>query len=275
MAANFVLPPTLVRKLGFLFNGGQHNGWTNRVSQLLGVAPRTVEAWARGERECAGPPALLMAHLARMIVNQTYSDVSLDEINQIVESHENKTSINFDLPEVRIKIRSIIKLHSSIKRVSEDLNINRSALSRWLSGESALGVDSVTKVLDYIGLNRNLDAGCERTWHVSLAEYPDNELIEDIRGAIDLFFPGAPDCLIIQEHKPVGRSAKIIAGLLHKNTKVNIEFKIPLSFVQSDKFFEWLSKTFASVHSTAFYCTVNSEDDLEKYNNSGGKLDTV
>src|SRR4051812_3723031 len=209
MATNFILSPTLVRKLGYLLNDGQHSGWINRISQLLGVAPRTVEAWARGERECKGPPALLMAYLARMILNQTYSDVSLDEINQIVERHENKTSINFDLPEVRIKIRSIIKLHSSIKQVSEDLNINRSALSRWLSGESALGIDSVSKVLDYIGLNRNLDAPCERTWHIRLAEYPENGLIEDIRGAVDLFFPDAPDCSITYLGKPVGRSAKI------------------------------------------------------------------
>jgi len=210
-----------------------------------------------------------------MIVNQTYSDVSLHEINQIVEGHENKITINFDLPEVRLKIRSIIKLHSSIKRVSEDLNINRSALSRWLSGESALGVDSVSKVLDYIGLNRNLDAPCERTWHVSLGEYPENGLIEDIRGAIDLFFPDAPDCSITYLGKPVGRSAKIIANLLDKSTKITIEFEVASNFSRSNECFDWLSLAFDRAHSTTFCCTLNSEDDLEKCDGSGDKLDTV
>jgi len=59
MMNSFTLPPTLVRELGYLFNGGQRSGWADRASELLGVSPRTVEAWARGERECEGPPALI------------------------------------------------------------------------------------------------------------------------------------------------------------------------------------------------------------------------
>ena len=61
-------------------------GLTGYPQESIGVSPRTVEAWARGERlECEGPPALLMAYTARMIVNETYSDISLDEVTRIVE----------------------------------------------------------------------------------------------------------------------------------------------------------------------------------------------
>src|SRR3954464_2724191 len=109
MMNSFTLPPTLVRELGYLFNGGQRSGWADRASELLGVSPRTVEAWARGERECQGPPALLIAYLARMIANGTYSDISLDEVNWIVQNHGKKAFLNLDLPEVRTSIRSIIK----------------------------------------------------------------------------------------------------------------------------------------------------------------------
>jgi hypothetical protein len=153
MMNNFTLSPALVRELGYLFNGGQHSGWANRVSELIRVSPRTVEAWARGERECEGPPALLMAYLARMIVNETYSDISLDEVTRIVENYGKKISLNLNLPEVRTSIRSLIKLTSSIKRVAEDVDVNRSALSRWLSGDNVLGFDSVSE-LDFAELGR-------------------------------------------------------------------------------------------------------------------------
>ena len=86
MTNNFALPPALVRELGYLFNGGQRSGWTDQASELLGVSPRTVEAWARGERDCEGPPALLMAHLARMIVQGTYSDISLNEVKESMKA---------------------------------------------------------------------------------------------------------------------------------------------------------------------------------------------
>src|SRR3954467_4609742 len=158
MINSFALPPSLVRELGYLFNGGQRSGWADRASELLGVSPRTVESWARGERECEGPPALLMAHLARMIVQGTYSDISLDEVERIIDRYGKKISLDLNLPEVRTSIRSLIKLTSSIKKAAEDLDIGRSALSRWLSGDSSLRLDLAFKILDYVGLNRDVDA---------------------------------------------------------------------------------------------------------------------
>jgi len=275
MTNNFALSPALVRELGYLFNGGQHSGWADRVSELLGVAPRTVEAWARGERDCEGPPALLMAHLARMIANETYSDISLDEVNTIVENHGKKVSLKLDLPEVRTRIRSLIKLNSSIRKVADDLNIGRSALSRWLSGENALGFDSVSKVLDYIGLNRDVDAQCEKTWRVSLIGDPDDELIQDIRGAVSLFFPDPPECSIVQVGEPVGRSARLTAILLHQKTSVTIDLKMPPKLLRHDEGLSWLFLAFDCVRSLTFYCTLDGENHPEKSDGSADGLDTV
>ena len=139
MTNNLTLSPALVRELGYLFNGGQHSGWANRVSELLGVSPRTVEAWARGERDCVGPPALLMAYLARMVTNGTYSDITLDELNKIVESYGKKAPLKLDLSEERTRIRSLIRLHSSIKKVAEDLpSISSGARSRAEEAEGRI-----------------------------------------------------------------------------------------------------------------------------------------
>src|SRR5918994_1534341 len=112
MTNNFALSPALVRELGYLFNGRQHSGWANSVSELIGVSPRTVEAWARSERQCEGPPALLMAYIARMIVNETYSDISLDEVTRIVENYGKKVSLELDVQDVRTSIRFLFKLSS-------------------------------------------------------------------------------------------------------------------------------------------------------------------
>jgi transcriptional regulator with XRE-family HTH domain len=264
MMNNFALPPAFVRELGYMFNGGQHSGWADRASELLGVSPRTVEAWARGERECQGPPALLIAYLARMIANGTYSDISLDEVNWIVQNHGKKAFLNLDLPEVRTSIRSIIKFTSSIKKIAIELSINRSALSRWLSGENALGYDSIAKVLDHIGLTRDVHAQCEKTWRVRLDQQPTNELIEDIRHAIKLFFPHPPECSLIQLGKPEGRPARVNANLRYQKTTITIEFSMPSKLARHDQSLIWLIPAFIHVSSLTCYCTFDIESDSKR-----------
>jgi len=235
MMNSFALPPTLVRELGYLFNGGQRSGWADRVGELLGVSPRTIESWARGERECEGPPALLMAHLARMMVEGTYSDISLDEVEAIIEKHGKKIALDLNLPEVRASIRSLIKLTSSIKKAAEDLGINRSALSRWLSGDNVLRFDLVSKVLDYVGLNRDVDARFEKMWHVIITENPDDELIQNIKDAVSLFFPALPECSIIQAGEQIGRSALLIAILGTKRRASLLKLKCLPNFFGTTK----------------------------------------
>jgi len=93
-----------------------------------------------------------------MIVQGTYSDISLDEVEKIIERHGKELTLDLNLTEVRSSIRSLIKLTSSIKKAAEDLGINRSALSRWLSGDNTLRFDLVSKILDYVGLSRDVDA---------------------------------------------------------------------------------------------------------------------
>ena len=212
------------------------------------------KSWARGERECEGPPALLMAHLARMIAKRTYSDISLDEVERIVEKHGRKISLNLDLPEVRASIRSLIKLTSSIKKVSEDLSINRSALSRWLSGDNALGFDSISKVLDHIGLNRDMDAQCEKTWRVRLDWESLEEAAQDIREAIKLFFPAPPECLLTQLGVPTGRVTRVNANLLYRETTVVIELSMPTKLARHDQGLSWLLSAFDCVELFTFFC---------------------
>jgi transcriptional regulator with XRE-family HTH domain len=275
MTNNFALSPALVRELGYLFNGRQHSGWANRVSELIEVSPRTVEAWARGERQCEGPPALLMAYIARMIVNETYSDISLDEVTRIVENYGKKVPLELDLPEVRTRIRSLIRLNSSIKKVSEDLSISRSALSRWLSGDNALGFDLISKVLDHIGLNRDMDDKYEKTWHARLDWEAPNEVIQDIRDAIELFFPAPPKCLLAQVDKPTGRIVRVNASLLHQRTTVIIEFSMPTKLARHGQGLDWLLSAFEYVSSFTFFCPLNIEDNLKECDDPGEGLDVV
>jgi transcriptional regulator with XRE-family HTH domain len=263
MTNNFALSPTLVRELGYLFNGGQRSGWADRASELLGVSPRTVESWARGERECEGPPALLMAHLARMIVQGTYSDISLNEVEKIVERYGRKVSVDLALPDVRKSIRSLIKLNSSIKKIAQDVDVNRSALSRWLSGENALGIDSVSKVLDHIGLNRDIDGQYEKTWRVRLDWESLEEATQDIQNSIKLFFPAPPECSLAQVGRPDGRIVKFNANLLHQRTTVIIEFSMPTKLARHGQGLSWFISAFDWVNSLTFYCPLNVENNLE------------
>jgi hypothetical protein len=258
---SFALPPTLVRELGYLFNGGQHSGWADRVSELLRVSPRTVESWARGERDCEGPPALLMAYLARMMVDGSYSDISIDEVNKIVENHGKKVSLDLSSSEVRTRIRSVIKLQSSIKKVSEDLKIDRSALTRWLSGESALGFDPVFKVLDHLGLNRSANVDYETTWHVRLDWESLDEIIQDVRNGIEIFFPDPPECSITQVGKPAEKITKFKVILLLEKTRVVIQLSMPNKLARHSQGLNWLVSAFACVHSFTFYCPLGAESD--------------
>jgi transcriptional regulator with XRE-family HTH domain len=264
MTNNFTLSPALVRELGYLFNGGQHSGWANRVSEYLGVSPRTVEAWARGERECEGPPALLMAYLARMVVQGTYSAISLAEVEKLLAGYGNKVTLDLNLTEVRRGIRSLIKLKSSIKKVSQDVNVNRSALSRWLSGENALGIDSVSKVLDYIGLNRSVDDHYNETWRASLAWDNLDEINQNLRDAIKIFFVSPPECLITQVGNLSGRSANIKASLLYRKTIVTIEISMPTRLARHEQGLSWIISAFDWVDSFTFYCPLNVQANLNR-----------
>jgi transcriptional regulator with XRE-family HTH domain len=270
MMNSFVLSPTLVRELGYLLNGGQHNGWANRVSELIGVAPRTVEAWARGERACEGPPALLVAHLARMVAKETYSAISLDEVEQIIESYGRKTSLDLAVPEVRRGIRSLIKLNSSINKVAQDVGVNRSALSRWFSGENALGIDSVSKVLDYVGLNRDTDDHCEQTWRARLDWVSLDELSQDLRDAIKLFFPAPPECLLTQVGELNGRSIIVNARLQYRKTTLTIKISMPIKLARHEQGLNWLVYAFSWVSSFTFYCPLVGEKDLEECSDHAG-----
>jgi transcriptional regulator with XRE-family HTH domain len=266
MTNNFTLSPALVREIGYLLNGNRHNGWAERAANYLGVSPRTVEAWARGERECEGPPALLMAHMARMVTQGTYLDVSIDEIEQIVESHARKPPIDLALSETRRGIRSVIKLHSSIQKVARDVAVNRSALSRWLSGENALGIDSVSKVLDHVGLNRHADGNYEKTWRVRVDWNSLDEINLDIREAIKLFFPAPPECLLQQIGKPAGRSASIRASLSCRKTTLNIEIDMPIKFAHHEQGLNWLVSTFDWANLMEIYCPLDVKSQLDEVN---------
>lgn len=261
---SFALTPTLVRELGYLLNGNQHNGWADRTAELLGVSPRTVEAWARGERECEGSSALLMAHLARMVTQDTYLDISLDEVEKIIERHGRKTSLDLTLPEVRKGIRSLIKLHSSIQRIAEEVEVNRSALSRWLSGENALGIDGVSKVLEHIGLNRNEGDEYEGVWRIALDWNSLDRSSQDLQNAIALFFSAPPECLVTQVSDLTGRSTKFKATLLHQKTTVNIEIGMPSRLARLDQGLVWFVSAFDGANSFMIYCPLDTSSIPEQ-----------
>jgi len=260
---NFALPPEVVRELGYILNDGQRAGWMDRVSELLGVTSRTVEAWARGDRVCNGPPAVLMAYLTRMIVDGTYSEISLDEVNQIIGNHGKKAPLDLSLPEVRAKVRSLIRLHSSIKKVAEDLSINRSALSRWLSGENALGFDSISKVLDHIGLNRDIEAQYSQKWFVSLDWERSHETTKDIQNATRIFFSKPPKCLIAQVGKLDGRVSTIHVNLSCRKTDVVVEVRMPTRLARHSEGLSWFVSSFDHVDLFTFYCPLDVETHLK------------
>jgi len=210
-----------------------------------------------------------------MIVEGTYSDISLDEVEGIIERHGKKLAFDLDLPEVRASIRSIIKLTSNIKKVAADLDISRSALSRWLSGDNVLKIDLVFKVLDYVGLNRDVDARCEKTWRVDLIGNPDNELIQNIRNAVSLFFPDPPKCSIIQAGEQTGQSALLLAVLRHQETSVIIKIKMPTKFLRHDEGLKWLFSAFDRVRLLTFYCTLNAENYIMDCDGSVDELDNA
>jgi transcriptional regulator with XRE-family HTH domain len=264
MDSNFALSPEILRELGYILNSRQRSGWAERVSELLGVTSRTVEAWARGERVCNGPPALLIAYLARMMVEGTYSEVSVNEINQIIKNHGKKSHLNLDLPEERTKIRSLIRLHSSIAKVAEDLGINRSALSRWLSGENALGFDSISKVLDHIGLNRDMMMQYSATWIMRLDWEQCEERKEDIQNAVEVFFLDPPVCSVTQIGKLDGRTSKISASLLSGKTAVIVEISMPKKLAQHSQGLGWLLSAFSGVDFTTFYCPLQSSLNIKE-----------
>jgi transcriptional regulator with XRE-family HTH domain len=273
MMNNFALTPALVRELGYLLNSNRHNGWAERTAEFLGVSPRTVEAWARGERECEGPPALLMAHLARMVVQETYLNISLYEVEKLVERHGRKTSLDLALPEVRRGIRSLIKLHSSIQRVAGDMAVNRSALSRWLSGENALGIDGVSKILDYIGLNRDPDSEYKWTWRISLDWDSLDEASQNLQDAIKIFFPTPPECLLTQVGELQGRFARFKANLINRKTEITVELSMPMRLARHDQGLNWLLSTFGLTSSLTIYCPLDIEM-LKENNAAAGCLDT-
>ncbi|UEM23062.1 helix-turn-helix domain-containing protein [Skermanella mucosa] len=261
MPNNFTLPPALLRELGYLINDGQRRGWADRVAQMIRVNPRTVEAWARGERECEGPSAVLIAHLARMTANGTYTDISLDEVAKIIASHGIKSSIDLDDPGTRTKIRSVIKLTSSIKKVAEDLGINRPALSRWLSGESALSFDLASKVLSFLGLNRSMETPYEATWHVNLNDDPSDEFLQDIRDAIALFFPELPDCIVSQTDMRSERHTTFSVKLSRQQTTISIDIRAANKLVRNVDILQKLFSAFDGVSTFTFYCPVECQKD--------------
>ncbi|WP_147041355.1 hypothetical protein [Skermanella aerolata] len=267
---SFSLTPTLVRELGYLLNGNQHNGWVDRTAEFLGVSPRTVEAWARGERECEGPPALLMAHLASMVTQGTYLDVSIDKIERMVERYGRKTSLDLDHPEVRRSIRSVIKLNSSIKKIAQDLAIDRSALSRWLSGENALGIDGVSKVLNHIGLNRIEDEPYEGLWRINLNWYSLDESSQNLRDAIKLFFPAPPACVLTQIGDLSGRSANMVARLMYKKTALTIEINFPTKLARHSQGLSWIISAFDWMSSLTIYCPLSGQSQLDEANRLNG-----
>jgi len=210
-----------------------------------------------------------------MIVQGTYSDISLNEVEEIIERHGKKIAFDLNLPEGRARIRSLIKLTSSIKKASEDLDIGRSALSRWLSGDNTLRSDLIFKVLDYVGLNRDVDARCEKVWRVNLTVNPDDEVIQSIRDAVSLFFPAPPKCSIIQAGEQIGRSALLIAVLRHQETNVTIEIKMPTKLLRNDEGVAWLFLAFDRVRSLTFYCTLDAENNFVNCNDLIDELDNA
>jgi hypothetical protein len=210
-----------------------------------------------------------------MIVNETYSDISLDEVTKIVENYGKKVPLELDLPEVRTRIRSLIRLNSSIKKVAEDLDVNRSALSQWLSGGNTLGFDYVSKVLDHIGLNRDVDAQIQKTWRIRLDWDLPNEAAQDIRNAIELFFPAPPECSIAQVDRLAGRTTRFNANLLHRKTTVLIEFSMPTKLARHGQGLSWLLSAFDCVESLTFFCPLDFESNLEECDDPVEGLDAV
>jgi len=208
-----------------------------------------------------------------MVVQETYLDISLYEVEKIVERHGRKTSLDLALPEVRRGIRSLIKLHSSIQRVAEDMAVNRSALSRWLSGESALGIDGVSKVLKYLGLNRNEEDEYEGVWRIALDWNSLDQSSQDLQNAIALLYSAPPECLVIQVSDLSGRSTKFKAILLHLKTTVNIEISIPTRLARLDQGLAWFVSAFGGVRSLAIYCPLDVESHITENNASSSSID--
>lgn len=255
MPRKFILPADLVRELGYLINNGQRRGWIPHLSEMLCVSPRTIESWARGERECEGPSALLIVHFAKMIANGSYLEMSIREAKCLIDTHGKPRSLDLERLDVRRKIRSVIKLHSSINKLGADLEINRSALSRWLSGSNSLGFDSITKVLDHIGLEQRIIGRNLQRWSLNLAGKKKDEIEEQLHDALELLFPNiAPRCLLTQLSENEGKAKILISHVFHEDKALTILFHTHSSFLANGQAFDWLISVFEVITTLSTFC---------------------
>jgi hypothetical protein len=260
MARIFTLTPELVRALGYIVNNNQKTGWKDRVADILQVAPRTVESWAKGDRICNGPSALLLWHYSKAIHDGTYEKPSLDEVRLLVEKHGKRIDLDIGSVDVRRKIRAAVRMTSSIRHVSAELDLNRTALSRWFSGDSALGFDSVAALLAHLGLDRKDDREITRRWTVKNLGGPDVGVRRDLHDAIDIMFPEPPDCRLVQLGPPKDRMVTVAAFLTREEVRVVLLICVRETFFL-DGALEWITGLFSGLRTPPASCVAGGSID--------------
>jgi len=233
------------------------------MAGMLDVAVRTIEAWANGDRVCFGPPALLICHYAKAVHKGTYEKPSLDEVISLIEARDTRSNLDLASSLARRRIRAVIRLHSSIRHVAAELGIDRTALSRWLSGDSALGIDSVNRVLAHVGLGpRESGVKLLQHWSIRLSEMRDDEARRDLADAVAVMFDEPPVCQLIQMGPPDERIARIQAVLEKGNIQADVTITV-LERPQSGKnALEQVGELFNDLPALPPYCRFDEKPSL-------------
>jgi hypothetical protein len=185
--SNFQLSPQLLKKFGYIINDGHRYGWATRLAKVAGVSPRTIDSWSHGERPCEGAAAVLIAYLAKMKLDGTFSELDIPTLMENVERALPRPSIDVSDQANRSRLKSLIKLHSSIQTVADQAGVDRPSLSRWLSGQETVAENHIIRVLDVLGLSNKEKKGNEpHAWFSSVSHTNIDEFLDNMSNALSL-----------------------------------------------------------------------------------------